>query len=102
MSFDMEIEDWQDDQYFKNRNEGIKQMTKKRDKNNYFKLIFKWINKLNELLISIFVFAVVSGLLFNDPFGVIKTISTLITNIGDNGIAGIISLLVIVLWTRRK
>jgi len=102
MGYDMEMDDWHDDQeYFRNRNKGIKKMTKKRVKNNYFKLIFKWINELNKLLISIFVFAIISGLLFSDPFGVIKTISILITNLGDNGMAGIISLFVIILWSRK-
>jgi hypothetical protein len=66
-----------------------------------FNKILKNIKKLNELLITIFVFSVVSGLLFNDPFGVIGHISKLISDIGDNGISGLISLLVIVLWYRR-
>tara|TARA_Y100000034_G_scaffold60257_1_gene73260 strand:+ start:402 stop:617 length:216 start_codon:yes stop_codon:yes gene_type:complete len=66
------------------------------------------INKLNkhlkdftDVLINIFVFAIVSGLLFKDPFGVIDNISKLISNISDNGIAGLISLLVIVLWYKK-
>ena len=60
------------------------------------------INKITQLLINLFVFAIVSGLLFNDPFGTIGSISSIISNIDDNGIAALISLLVIVLWYRRK
>ena len=60
------------------------------------------INKITQLLINLFVFAIVSGLLFNDPFGTIGGISSIISNIDDNGIAALISLLVIVLWYRRK
>ena len=60
------------------------------------------ITTITQLLINLFVFAIVSGLLFNDPFGTIDSISSIISNIDDNGIAALISLLVIVLWYRRK
>ena len=63
--------------------------------------ITTWFKKLNELLISVFVFTVISGLLFNDPFGVINTISTLISNVGEKGLAGFISLTIIILIYRR-
>ena len=68
-------------------------------------MISRYVNKLNSnisiithLLINIFVFAVVSGLLFNDPFGTINGIGVIISNISDNGISGLICLLVIVIW----
>ena len=60
------------------------------------------ITTITQLLINLFVFAIISGLLFNDPFGTIGSISSIISNIDDNGIAALISLLVIVLWYRRK
>ena len=63
--------------------------------------ITTWFKKLNELLISVFVFTVISGLLFNDPFGVINTISTFISNVGEKGLAGFISLTIIILIYRR-
>ncbi len=65
------------------------------------KKINKYLTDLTTLLTNIFVFAVVSGLLFNDPFGVISSVSLLISNISDNGIAGLISLLVIVFYYRK-
>ena len=54
-----------------------------------------------EKLSNVFVFAVICGLLFNDPFGVINTISTLISNVGEKGLAGFISLTIIILIYRR-
>jgi len=57
--------------------------------------------KFNDLLITLFVFAIVSGLLFGDPFGVIESIGKILSNVSDDGIAGLISLLVVVLWYRR-
>ena len=70
-------------------------------KSKMFKTIMKSFKQLNDLLITLFVFTIVSGLLFKDPFGVIESISNMISNVGDNGIAGLISLLVVVIWYRR-
>ena len=65
------------------------------------KKINKWLVTITDLLTNIFVFAVICGLLFNDPFGVINTISTLISNVGEKGLAGFISLTIIILIYRR-
>ena len=70
-------------------------------KNKMFKTIMNSFKQLNDLLITLFVFAIVSGLLFRDPFGVIESIGNMISNICDNGISGLIALLVVVLWYRR-
>ena len=65
------------------------------------KKINKWLIDITNLLTNVFVFAVICGLLFNDPFGVINTISTLISNVGEKGLAGFISLTIIILIYRR-
>ena len=67
----------------------------------YIKFINKWLIEFTSLLTNVFVFAVICGLLFNDPFGVINTISTLISNVGEKGLAGFISLTIIILIYRR-
>ena len=64
----------------------------------YVTILNNKISIITQLLINIFVFAVVSGLLFNDPFGTIEGIGSIISNISDNGISGLICLLVIVIW----
>ena len=61
----------------------------------------KWLIDTTQLLTNVFVFAVICGLLFNDPFGVINTISVLISNVGEKGLAGFISLTIIILMYRR-
>ena len=71
-------------------------------KNKMFNMIMNGFKQLNDLLITLFVFTIVSGLLFRDPFGVIESIGSMISNIGDNGISGLIALLVVVLWYRRN
>jgi hypothetical protein len=68
---------------------------------NIIDKINKWLVDITKLLINIFVFAVICGLLFNDPFGVINTISNLIGNVGEQGLAGFISLAIIILVYRK-
>ena len=65
------------------------------------KKINKWLFDITELLINVLVFAIICGLLFDDPFGVIDTLSILISNVGERGLAGFISLALIVLIYRR-
>ena len=69
--------------------------------NKIIKKINKWLITITELLKNVLVFAVICGLLFNDPFGIINTISNLIGSVGERGLAGFISLAIIVLIYRR-
>ena len=55
----------------------------------------------HSLMKSLFIFAVISGLLFNDPFGVLSAVGTLLGGFGDKGLAGLVSLLLIVLWYKK-
>ena len=68
----------------------------------YLKKINKWLIDVTEVLKNVLVFAVICGLLFNDPFGIINTISNLISDVGEKGLAGLISLLIIITLYRRK
>ena len=62
----------------------------------HIKKINKWLIDVTDVLKNVLVFAVVCGLLFNDPFGIINTISNLISGVGEKGLAGLISLLIII------
>ena len=65
------------------------------------KIINEWLIDITEVLKNILVFAIICGLLFNDPFGIINIISNLISNVDEKGLAGFISLAIIVLIYRR-
>ena len=69
--------------------------------NKKIKKINKWLIDITEVLKNVLVFAVICGLLFDDPFGIINTISNLISNVDEKGLAGFISLAIIVLIYRR-
>ena len=60
-----------------------------------------WINQASGLLQSLVVLGVVVGILFDDPFGVIAGIGKLMSQIGDSGLAGVVALLLVVLWYKK-
>ena len=66
-----------------------------------FTKVNKWLVSTTELMKNILVFGIIAGLLFGDPFGVINTISNLISGVGDQGLAGFISLAILILIYRR-
>ena len=69
--------------------------------NRLTKTINKWLIDITFLLTNVLAFAIISGLLFNDPFGTIETITKLISGVGPQGLAGFISLAIIILMYRR-
>ena len=66
-----------------------------------FTKVNKWLVDITNLLKNVLVFGIIAGLLFGDPFGVINTISNLISGVGDQGLAGFISLAILILIYRR-
>ncbi len=61
-----------------------------------------WITKLSDLLISLVVLGIVVGILFNDPFGVIAGVGNLFSQIGDNGLAGLLVLYLVYMMYPNK
>ena len=66
-----------------------------------FTKVNKWLVSTTELMKNILVFGIIAGLLFGDPFGVINSISNLISGVGEQGLAGFISLAILILIYRR-
>ena len=66
-----------------------------------FTKVNKWLVDITNLLKNVLVFGIIAGLLFGDPFGVINTISNLISGVGEQGLAGFISLAILILIYRR-
>ena len=65
------------------------------------KKINKWLIDITDLLKNVLVFGIIAGLLFGDPFGVIGIVSNLISEVGEQGLAGFICLAILILIYRR-
>ena len=64
--------------------------------------ITSWVNDLSDLLKALIVMGVLIGLAYNDIFGVIGNIGRLMSNIGDGGLAGLVALVLVVTWWKKK
>jgi hypothetical protein len=55
-------------------------------------IVGEWISDISGFLQQLIVLGVTAGILFNDPFGVIAGIGSLMGQIGDSGLAGLVAL----------
>ncbi len=69
---------------------------------NALEVVTEWIAKLSDLLLSLVILGIIIGILFDDPFGVIAGIGKLMTQFGENGLAGLLALILIVVLYQKK
>lgn len=63
--------------------------------------VTKWIGDFTDLLKMLIVLGVLVGVLFNDYFGVIEGIGELMGKFGDGGFAGLLALILLVMWYKK-
>ena len=61
-----------------------------------------WLNDLTDLLKALIVFGIVSGIIWNDVFGVIGGIGKLMEQFDQGGLAGLVALVLVVTWWKKK
>ena len=61
----------------------------------------EWVAYITDFLKGLIVLGVVIGILFDDPFHVILGIGNLMGQIGENGLAGLVALILVVLWYKK-
>tara|TARA_B100000945_G_C20385721_1_gene599611 strand:+ start:1069 stop:1281 length:213 start_codon:yes stop_codon:yes gene_type:complete len=66
-----------------------------------FDTVNGWVAILTEILSGLVVLAIVTGILFDDPFGVIANISMIMGDISDSGLAGLVALILVALWYKK-
>ena len=62
----------------------------------------EWLGQITDLLKTLVVIGIVVGILFDDFFGVISGLGRDMTQIGAAGFAGILALMIIVMWYEKK
>ena len=60
-----------------------------------------WISIFVDLLLGLIVLGVTVGILFNDPFNVIAGISTVMEKMDEGGLAGLVALILVVVWYKK-
>ena len=69
--------------------------------NKYTKKIKKTLTNLIDILINLFIFTLLTGLVFDDIFGVLGRITEMLNNISRNGISGLIGMMIIYIYTKK-
>ena len=66
------------------------------------KTLNEWLGIAIELLKSLVVVGIIVGILFDDFFGVIGGLGRIMAQFGDAGFAGILALMIRVMWYEKK
>ena len=66
------------------------------------KTLNEWLGIAIELLKSLVVVGIIVGILFDDFFGVIGGLGRIMGQFGDAGFAGILALMILVMWYEKK
>ena len=61
-----------------------------------------WIGTFVDLLKLLVVLGVVTGILYDDYFGVIANIGEIMAKLGQEGLAGLVALVLLVSWYKAK
>ena len=65
-------------------------------------LITTWLNDITDVIKALIALGIAVGILFNDYFGVIAGIGTLMGQFGDAGVAGLVALLILVSFYNKS
>ena len=60
-----------------------------------------WISVFTGLLVQLLILGIVIGILFDDKFLVIQRIGETMEIVGQNGVAGLVALVVIAAWYKK-
>ena len=64
-------------------------------------LITGWLNGITDVLKAVIALGVAVGILFDDYYGVIGGIGSLMSQFGDAGFAGLLALLLVLSWYKK-
>ena len=62
----------------------------------------EWLGQITDVAKTLVVIGIIVGILFDDFFGVIAGLGRIMSQFGDAGFAGILSLAILVMWYDNK
>ena len=71
--------------------------------NDVIKKINEFLGMATDLLLHLVITGAIIGILFDDQlFGVIEGIGRATSTIGENGLAGLVTILIVAMWMKKK
>ena len=62
----------------------------------------EWLGQITDVAKTLVVIGIIVGILFDDFFGVIGGLGRIMAQFGDAGFAGILALMILVMWYEKK
>ena len=62
----------------------------------------EWLGQITDVAKTLVVIGIIVGILFDDFFGVIAGLGRIMAQFGDAGFAGILALMILVMWYSKK
>ena len=61
-----------------------------------------WLDALTGLLIGLLVVTLLIGIIWSDQFGTLGNLEAFLSWVGDKGLAGLLAIVLVVVWYKKK
>ena len=61
-----------------------------------------WLDGITGLLTGLLVVSLLVGSLYDDYFGTLANLNTLLSSVGDKGVAGLLAIVLVTVWYKKK
>ena len=61
-----------------------------------------WLDALTGLLVGLLVVTLLIGIIWSDQFGTLGNLESFLSRVGDKGLAGLLAIVLVVVWYKKK
>tara|TARA_Y100001970_G_C14086450_1_gene777599 strand:+ start:160 stop:375 length:216 start_codon:yes stop_codon:yes gene_type:complete len=61
-----------------------------------------WLDGITGLLTGLLVVSLLVGILYDDYFGTLANLNTFLSSVGDKGLAGLLAIVLVTVWYKKK
>ena len=61
-----------------------------------------WLDALTGLLVGLLVVTLLIGIIWSDQFGTLGNLEAFLSRVGDRGLAGLLAIVLVVVWYKKK
>ena len=61
-----------------------------------------WLDALTGLLVGLLVVTLLIGIIWSDQFGTLGNLEAFLSRVGDKGLAGLLAIVLVVVWYKKR
>ena len=61
-----------------------------------------WLDALTGLLVGLLVVTLLIGIIWSDQFGTLGNLEAFLSRVGDKGLAGLLAIVLVIVWYKKK